>query len=122
MNIVRNSGYEPWALFPTNIILSLICFSFVLEYFCIFIYRSQCLLMAQGLSPCSSFFLAASHYAPTWTSCLPSTDCGTAIAFLTPHSVPVASCRCPFCLNTYTANNCRETGWNHTCGSCRGSR
>lgn len=48
--------YCPKILFP-------VYFSFALEYFCVFIYRSQCFLMALGLSECS-FFLAATMHPP----------------------------------------------------------
>lgn len=51
-----------WLYFPQ--ILFAVYFSFALEYFCVYIYRSQCLLMALGLNECSSFFLAVTVHPP----------------------------------------------------------
>lgn len=108
MNIIMNQRYEPLALFSKNIIPCLL-FICIRVFLCFYLQKS---MFPYGPRIERVFFLLSCHRAPTWPSLPPgTTQCGTGRAFLIPHSVPAASCRCLFCLKTYTANNCRETGW-----------
>ena len=95
------------ALFSTNIIPSLFAFKLYWSIFCVFIYRSQCLLMAQGLSLCS-FFPLSCHYTPTWTFFFPNIDSGTGVAFLIP-TLFLQQIVDVICIKICTASNCRAT-------------